>query len=384
MEQVVAASPPRPRTAAWQESVVAHATDGVLLVGSGGVIRYFNRAAEKIFRCTAAEAIGSDVGRFIPHRFRGDHDEHIRGSLTYGHSAEMADRRPVPALRADGDEFFADIALVSVLVPGAGLSAACTIRDVTERMRIEAAMLQSEKLESLRMLSAGLAHDFNNILAAVLGNAEIAMSYINDDSPAFLSLHDIRDAGRRAADMVTQMLRFAGQVETPREPVDLNQVVVEMTRILRSSLHEAVRTVLNLHPDAPPVQCDQTGMRQVLMNLVLNANDAMGEAGGTVQVGTSVASVSRHLLSTCITSPGAVPGEYFCLEVADTGPGMDPETRAHVFDPFFTTRFPGRGLGLASVLGIVRAHSGAIRLSTRPGKGTTFRIFLPMRADRRT
>lgn len=362
---------------AWQESVIAHVVDAVILVGHGGRIEYFNRAAARIFRCPPEDALGSNVERFVPSRFRDAHREYISRGLGIGHSTEMAGRQPVPALRADGEEFFADIALVPLCVPGLGAASACIIRDISDRVRMEAAVRQSQKLESLRILSAGLAHDFNNILAVIFGNTDLALALIGDRSPAATALRDVREAAGRAADMVAQMLRFAGEVAEPYELVDVNHVVAEMVRLLKNSLGAGVSTAMNLDPSLAALRCDPTGLRQVLMNLVLNASDAIGEDGGTVTVATSEVTLTRQALAACVGAEGCRPGRFFCLEVSDTGTGMDAETRARIFDPFFSTKFAGRGLGLPSVLGIVRAHGGAIRVSSRPGRGTTFRVYCP-------
>lgn len=286
-------------------------------------------------------------------------------------------RDPVAALRADGEEFFAEISLVPVAMEG-GIGAACIARDITERLRVEAAVLQAEKLESLRMLSAGLAHDFNNILTTVLGNADIALQYAEPDTPAYMALVDIRLAGKRAAEMVQQMLRFAGKAEHEMAEIDLNTTVVEMARLLRASVKPTVTPRLDLTPGVPAFTGDETGVRQVVMNLIFNALEAIGDAPATLTVGTSVIRADRRYLRATTAGNAAHPGTYAVLTVSDTGPGIDAETRARIFDPFFSTKFAGRGLGLASVLGVVRAHRGAIRISSKPGKGTTFQVLFPL------
>jgi PAS domain S-box-containing protein len=377
-------TPNDPRTGraepvSWEQAIVAHSVDAILLVDTGGCIQAFNRPAETIFRCPAAEAIGTNISRFIPVRFRADHGSRMAPFAAGGHAIEMAGRQPVPALRADGEEFFAEISLVPVQA-AAGSGVACILRDVTQRLRAEALALQSEKLESLRILSAGLAHDFNNILAVIIGNADLAVSESATTSSR-AAIEDIREAAARAAELVRQMLSFAGHSAVPADAVDLNSLIGDVMRLLRQAVPAELKIALSLSPDLPRLRCDPIGLRRVIMNLVINARDAIGDHAGAVVLSTSEVWLNRYLLRTSLGAPEAAPGNYVCLEVADDGPGMDSATRSRIFDPFFTTKFAGRGLGLSSTLGIVRSEGGAIRVSSRVGKGTRFRIYLPVNAQ---
>lgn len=276
-----------------------------------------------------------------------------------------------------GEEFFADIALVPLSMDGAP-AAACVVRDVTRRMDAEAANMQAERLESLRMLSAGLAHDFNNILTTIMGNAEYAMIEVGDDSPAYLALHDIKQAGARAAEMVQQMLRFAGRAESSVAAVEVGPVVLEMCRLLRPSLVPGVNLITDVPAQSPCVLADNTSIRQVVMNLVMNASEAIGSRGGTVTIAVSVLPGERRAPRNFHGLAPSAPGPFACISVTDDGPGMDEATRSRIFDPFFSTKFAGRGLGLASVLGIVRSLNGGIRVASAVGKGTRFEVILPI------
>lgn len=361
----------------WERFLVERSVDGIVVVSSDGVISELNPAAEHIFRATAKEAVGQPVERFVPARLRARHRELVADFYASDrHAHEMQDRQPVAALRLDGTEFFADIALIPIVRNGAP-AIACVVRDVTERIDAEAAALQAEKLEALRMLSAGLAHDFNNILATIIGNADLARAFVGSDSPAFLPLHDIRKAGERAAEMVQQMLRFAGRGDAGTTTAEVGEVIVEMLRLLRSSLKANVTCLTDIEAGLPPVGVDPTSVRQIVMNLVVNAAEAIGEAEGRIVVGAHRVYADRRTLRSCYGAGNARAGEFVIIEVADTGPGMDRATRAHLFDPFFSTKFAGRGLGLASVLGIVRASGGGIQLRSRVGHGSVFRVFLP-------
>ena len=364
----------------WEQFLVERSVDGVIVVDGDGCIRSFNPAAEQIFRTSGYSVRGSAIERFVPARFHGNHRQLVASVFTGpGTGQEMREREPVPAQRADGEEFFADIALIPIVYKQQP-AVACVVRDLTDRMNAESAALQAEKLESLRLLSAGLAHDFNNILTTIIGNAEIAASMVGDESPAFLSLYDIKQAGERAAEMVQQMLRFAGRGDSLEQTDDVSTLVLDMCRLLRGSLRPNVAAVTDVAPELPAVRGDPTSIRQIVMNLVVNASEAMGETPGQITVSASAVRADRRTLRACYGSANAVPGDFVAIEVADTGPGMDRETRARVFDPFFSTKFAGRGLGLASVLGIVRSLGGGIRLTSRPGKGSTFRVLLPVAA----
>jgi PAS domain S-box-containing protein len=243
-----------------------------------------------------------------------------------------------------------------------------------EREKLHSKMLETQKLESLGVLAGGIAHDFNNLLTVILANASFARSEARLADTT--SLAQIETAARRAADLCRQMLAYAGQGSFAIEPVDLGEVVDDTLQLLHVSISKKAQLALNLAPDLPPVVADRSQLRQVIMNLVINASEALADASGEIRLTTRlVDSVSR--------APGGnfafdvPPGPCVCLEIADTGHGMDAATIARIFDPFFTTKFAGRGLGLAAVLGIVRAHHGALTVDSAKGRGTTFRLYLP-------
>ena len=373
-------------TATWQEAVVAGAPDGVLLVDGAGRIRAMNPAAEQIFGMTAEDAAGRSVQAFVPERMREQHAGLMMDFFATAFSPRgMQDRAPVAAVRADGREFMAEIALIPVGV-GEERMVACIVRDVTEQLQMQAAAARAERLESLRVLSAGLAHDFNNILTAISGNAEFGIALTDEGSPLRMALEDIREAGRRAAEMVRQMLRFAGGGELAREPVDLAAAAKETLHLVRGALGNGVTATTDLPEEPVVVMADPVGIRQVLMNLIINASEAMAEGGGTLTVRVGHQRVTRAYLDrcrqrTCFGCADAQPGAYACLEVADTGVGMDAATLERIFEPFFSTKFQGRGLGLAAVLGVVVGHRGAVQVESETGKGTTFRVLLPLTCE---
>jgi PAS domain S-box-containing protein len=259
--------------------------------------------------------------------------------------------------------------------------------DVTERTHaedtrlvLERRLLEAQKLESLGVLTGGIAHDFNNLLVSVLGNVSLALQDPPADHRVRASLERIETAARRGSDLTRQMLAYAGAGSILLRQVDVNAIVEDVRDLLDPSAGRKVR--YELEPGLPATDADPTQLRQVVMNLVINACEAVGDGEGVIVVRTTSVLLTDVDMKETHHGPDATPGPHLCLEVADTGCGMDTATMAKVFDPFFSTKFSGRGLGLATVLGVVRGHGGALRISSEPGRGTTFRIFLPYRSSR--
>ncbi len=233
--------------------------------------------------------------------------------------------------------------------------------DITDLKNAQAVSLARQKLESLGVLAEGIAHDFNNLLGSIHVNAELAEASMANGSVPYEELEIIKSISMRASGIVRQMMIYGGNKESDSELVDLSQVVAEMLDLIHVSISKTADLKTHLETDLPAALGNRSQIQQVVMNLILNASDALGEKDGVISVKTSLTA-----------------GKYVCLEVSDTGSGMSRETQARIFDPFFSTKFAGRGLGLAVVQGIVRGHKGSIELTSAPGMGTTFRIFLPI------
>jgi len=260
-----------------------------------------------------------------------------------------------------------------------------TFFDITDRKKaeeaqraLEAQVQRTQKLESLGVLAGGIAHDFNNLLMGILGNADLALLEAPKDSPIRENLKGIENAARRAADLARQMLAYSGKGRFIVEPIDIGSVLAEIGHLIAASVSKKAVLKYNLAPDLPTIEADATQLRQVFMNLITNASEALGENSGTITVTTGVMDCDRDYLRGTYLDEELPEGLYVFSEVSDTGCGMDGETRTRIFDPFFTTKFTGRGLGLAAVLGIVRGHRGAIRVYSEPDKGTTFKILFPV------
>ena len=248
----------------------------------------------------------------------------------------------------------------------------------TNRLALERKLLETQKLESLGLLAGGIAHDFNNLLTAILGQANLARLTLADEpAMAEISLKEIEAASVRAAELCAQLLAYAGKGRFTVEPNDLNYLINGLRSLLRVSVGKHAALQFHLNPELPAVMADATQLRQIVMNLVINATEAIGERGGAIHVTTGVCSADAAALARAVASPDHPPGNYVFLEVRDDGPGMTPEVLAKIFDPFFTTKFTGRGLGLAAVLGIVRGHRGALQVESTPEIGTMFRLLLP-------
>jgi len=251
-------------------------------------------------------------------------------------------------------------------------------RHLRERAEMQKRLLQVQRMESLGVLAGGIAHDFNNLLAAIMGHADLAREMLHlHPLDAREHLSCIIEASERAADLCRQLLAYAGKGKFVIERVDLSQVVKGMMRVLKVGLHENVQLRTLLAPELPPIEADASQMQQVVMNLITNANEAIGERAGEIAVSTGVVKLDAAALDRCVRADDARPGWFVFVEVADTGCGMDAKTMERIFEPFFTTKFTGRGLGMSAIYGIVRSHRGAIEIESTPGKGTRVRVMFP-------
>jgi PAS domain S-box-containing protein len=253
-----------------------------------------------------------------------------------------------------------------------------TVIDFSERRRMEEGLLRTRKLESLALLAGGIAHDFNNLLTAILGQAELARRELPPASRARARLEQIEQAAERASGLSKQMLAYSGKGSFVTEATDVSAAVDAMASLLQGAVSDRVTLAYDLAPGLPAVDADRSQLSQVLLSLVTNASEAIGEGSGTVILTTGVLSCGREYLSATFLDEQLEEGDYVTVDVRDTGRGMDAETQRKIFDPFFTTKFDGRGLGLAAVLGIVRGHRGAIAIDSQPGRGTTMRVLLPV------
>jgi len=286
---------------------------------------------------------------------------------------------------ADGRYLYVqDHAYISRDTEGEAQRVVGSMRDLTElneaqreKMRMDQKLQEAQKLESLGVFAGGIAHDFNNLLTSILGNVNLAQMEMPSMSPLHPYLEDVEKASIRAADLCKQMLAYSGRGRFVIKRIDLSALVDEMVQLLQVSINKTAILNFNLSQGLPAIAADPTQIRQIVMNLVINASEAIGEKGGNVSIATGLMRVDREYLKETYLAPEIPEGDYVYIEVSDSGCGMDRATRDRIFDPFYTTKFTGRGLGLAAVLGIVRGHKGTLKVYSEPERGSTFKLLLP-------
>ncbi len=364
-------------------SVFDAMNDALLIVDPDtGAIEDANRRTEEMYGYPRDELLASDwkpLCADMPSRTEAEGIARIHRARTEGpQTFEWLGKR------RDGHVFWVDVSLRRVQL-GAGDRIVVTVRDITdrkaneeERRNYERRLQEANKLESLGMLAGGIAHDFNNLLAAILGNIELALMAIPEKSPAHEDIQAAITATKRAGDLVQQMLAYSGKGRFLIEPVDISAIARETVHILHTSIPREAKVNLRLADALPLIEADVTQLRQVAMNLVLNAAEALRDGAGTIDIATGVMESLGGDLSHVFPPEPLPPGPYAYLEVADSGSGIKTETLNKIFDPFYSTKFIGRGLGLSVVYGIVRGHKGAIQVNSVPGQGTAFRVLFPV------
>lgn len=326
-----------------------------------------------------------DQGLLLPHVHAEDR-EALRAVMEQAITSGEKQGLRLRVLHANGDVRFLQVS--AMLVPdteasssrlvGTALDVTADVHADEQRQRIDAQMQQAQKLESLGVLAGGIAHDFNNLLVGILGNASLALLEVDAPRAVRDCLQEIERASQKAAELTRQLLAYAGKGRYIVEPVDASATIQEMGSLLRSAVSRSASLQLELPSTVPPIEVDVNQFRQVVMTLVTNASDALGERQGVISVLTGRQTVTAEYLAACVPGSTAVPGSYVFVEVRDTGIGMDAATRHRMFEPFFSTKFTGRGLGLAAAIGIIRSHGGAIRVYSEIGSGTSVKLLFPV------
>ena len=360
-------------SAGLAEQVFDSIEEGLLVFDRRDRVRFCNRAFEAMWSVSRTQIIGQGLDEITARIARRALN---RGSLDeFDHHLATAGVTAAVELILEDDRYL-ELYMQPLTRRGATRGRIWRFRNLTLQKRSELAMLHSQKLESLGVLAGGMAHDFNNLLSSILGHSELGLGEVDKGSPAADSLSAIGRAAERASELTQQLLAYAGKGTVLVEPVDLSALVVEVIALLEVSIDHAIDLRLDLAEELPPIIADATQLRQVVMNLVLNAAEATTEGGG-VEITTGIDTIGLPEIERSVHDTATAPGEFVFIRVTDTGDGMDEETLAKIFDPFFSTKFTGRGLGLAAVLGIVRGHRGLLRVESRLGKGTSFTVDLP-------
>jgi PAS domain S-box-containing protein len=356
-------------------AILDGALDAVVGMDLAGRVTYWNPRAEALFGWPRGETVGRPLrDLIIPERYRDAHSRGLERLVQSGQTKLVGRRIEIEAVRRDGTEFPVELTIAALATEEA-LEFNAFVADISERRRLEEQLRQSQKMEAVGLLAGGVAHDFNNLLNVILGYGDMLLRDVEADDPRRRRLEQICRAAERAAALTRQLLAFSRKQVLQPSVVDLNDVVSDVESMLRRLIGADVELVSVRGADPARVKVDRGQIEQVILNLAVNARDAM-PAGGSLVLETS-----REVLDADFVQshPGAVPGRYIALAVTDSGHGMDAETQARVFEPFFTTKEHGKGtgLGLSTVYGIVKQSGGYISVYSEPGRGSTFRVYLP-------
>ena len=360
--------------------LIEQMNEGFVATDGQNCIDLANARFVEMMGYSRSELYGQYLGRFVDpeevHRLEAQEAKRREG---------VAEPYELALVSKDGERVDTIISPTSLLADGGEfVGSFAVITDVTERKRLEVErrrlegrIQKAQKMESLGLLAGGIAHDFNNLLVGMLGHAGLALMELDSTSTVRPLVRKIETAALRASELTKEMLAYSGKGKFIVEPIDLSELVREMAKLLEVSISKKASLVLNLESDLPPVEGDSTQIRQIVMNLITNASEAIGETSGTITITTGSMHADRRYLAATYMDDELDASTYVFLEVSDNGSGMNAETRAKIFDPFFTTKFTGRGLGLAAVLGIVRGHHGAIKVYSELGQGTSFKVLFP-------
>jgi two-component system cell cycle sensor histidine kinase/response regulator CckA len=380
--------------AGWTEarfrSLLDSALDAMVIVAEDGTIGLVNAKTEAMFGYSRQELVGRRVEVLMPERFRTWHGVQRSAYFVDPRARPMGAGLELFGLHRNGHEFPIDISL-SPLETEEGVLVTAAIRDISERQASDRAerqlaaehrdfehkLVETQKLEAIGVHAGGIAHDFNNLLGVILGNTSLALRALSAESPLYALLEQVEQAARRSGDLAKQMLAYSGKGMFVVQPVALSELVNGIAELIQGTISKKAVLTSAFAPDTPTIEGDVTQLRQVVLNLITNASEAIGDEPGTIKVVTGAIEADRSSLSEYELSDSLPTGRYAFFEVADSGPGMDAETQARIFEPFFSTKFIGRGLGLAAVQGILRGHGGAIKISSELGHGTSFKVLFP-------
>jgi PAS domain S-box-containing protein len=357
-------------------AIVESSEDAIIGLLLDGTVLSWNAGAERVYGYTAAEMIGQSGFVLVPE------DRRHEFGLVWEKIKQGKSMKPfeIQGRGKDGKQIPLWLSISTIRNAAGRIVGASTIaREMGERKRLEQQLHQAQKMEAIGQLAGGVAHDFNNLLTIISGYSDILLANTRADDPAKGLLAEIRKAGEQAASLTRQLLAFSRKQVLEPKILDLNSIVAGTEKMLRRLIGEDVSLTSHLAPKLGQVRADAGQMEQVIMNLVVNARDAMPQ-GGNITIETGNVDLDP---SYCLTRPELAPGRYAMLAVSDNGCGMDEETKARIFEPFFTTKGPGKGtgLGLATVYGIVKQSGGYIYVYSEPNLGATFKIYLPLIED---
>jgi two-component system, cell cycle sensor histidine kinase and response regulator CckA len=356
-------------------AIVHSSNDAIISKNLNGLVLTWNRGAQQVYGYRGDEVIGRNIGFLLPPE-RQNEEQEILAKLRVGERVEHFETTRV---RKDGRLIHVSLTISPIVdVRGIVIGASHVARDTTERRALEEQMRQTQRLESIGILAGGIAHDFNNLLTGILGNASLVGETLPPNHPARENLDDVITAAERAADLTMQLLAYSGRGQFVVGPVNVSELVAEISGLVKASIPKSVAVRLEAARESATVNADRGQIQQLVMNIIINGAEAVPPGrSGNVVVRTGVQHLDEQYIRAAFPAEEIRPGDYVYIEVRDDGCGMDEETIARIFDPFFTTKFAGRGLGLAAALGIVKGHQGAMRVTSIPGQGSTFEVYLP-------
>ena len=355
-------------------ALMESASQAIIAINHRGQMELVNYKAEELFGYSREEMLGQRLEMLLPERLRESHEGHRQGYFARPHARPMGIGMDLAGRRKNGQEFPVEISLNYVEVGGRSL-AISFVTDISERLRLEQQVRQSQKMEAIGQLAGGVAHDFNNLLTVIQGCSAMSLEEMPPDDPLREPLEEIEKAAMSAAGLTGQLLAFSRRQVVRPKILDLNTVISQVEKMLRRMIGEDVELFLHCEEDVDRVRADPGLIEQILMNLAVNARDAMPD-GGKLIIETGSLFLDQEYADAHLAVKS---GPYAMLAITDTGIGMTAEVQSHIFEPFFTTKGPGEGtgLGLATVYGIVQQMEGVIWVYSEPGAGTTFKILLP-------
>ena len=346
----------------------------IILMDSSAAIRSWNAGAEQIFQYTEAEVLGQTGDLIFTSEDRRNHQPQVEIGKARETGRAEDERWHV---RKDGSRFMASGVMTALRNPQGDLRGyAKVLRDITDRMKADALLQQARHYDTLAILAGGVAHDFNNLLTSILGNTSLALDQLPSQSPVRELLEDAGAASHRGAELTRYLLAYTGKGRYISQRLEWSQAISKLRQVLERSVPNNIHLEFSLAPGLPEFLGDPVQIDDVILNLVVNAAEAMQKEPGEILISSGSELLDRSHLDS-LGAPDASPGVFVYCGVVDEGCGMDEKTLARIFEPFFTTKFLGRGLGLAAVSGIVKQSKGAIRVCSRLGTGTTFRVFFP-------